>query len=127
MTISRRWAYRNDDHGRTCCEDGTCEHCEVIEARLDQVAQEWSRIMTEIENENFDREGYEDYLAEVDADEGAEGVARVEADMRKQRLTRRVRLEFLEAELAHHGARMMRPYEHWNEEEQLMAWLEGGR
>ena len=43
---------------------------------------------------------------------------------RKRSELRGLRLEVIEVQLAHFGARMMRPYEHWNEDEQYMAHME---
>ena len=40
---------------------------------------------------------------------------------------RRLELEIIERILAEVGARMMRPYEHWNEDERLMEWMERDR
>lgn len=40
---------------------------------------------------------------------------------------RRLEVELLEDKLAAVGARMMRPYEHWNEDERLMEYLERDR
>lgn len=39
----------------------------------------------------------------------------------------RLQIESVEAALERHGARMMRPYEHWNEMEHEVQWLEEGR
>ena len=46
---------------------------------------------------------------------------------RRKRLAEDLRLEIVERMLAHHGARIMRPYEHWNEEERLVEYLETRR
>jgi hypothetical protein len=40
---------------------------------------------------------------------------------------RRLRMQLIEAELENLGARKMRPYEHWNEDEVYMRWQEEGR
>jgi hypothetical protein len=40
---------------------------------------------------------------------------------------RALELELIEDKLAALGARMMRPYEHWNEDERLVEYLECGR
>jgi hypothetical protein len=46
----------------------------------------------------------------------------------RQRISRQLEqsaVETLETQLHKLGARIMRPYEHWNEDESLMAHLEG--
>lgn len=40
---------------------------------------------------------------------------------------RQMELEVVEEMLERYGARMMRPYEHWNEDEQYMEWMERER
>lgn len=46
---------------------------------------------------------------------------------RAQEAIRQVRVEVIEGMLEKYGARMMRPYEHWNEDERLMQYLESDR
>ena len=48
-----------------------------------------------------------------------------EAEIRLE--SERLQIESVEAALLHHGARMMRPYEHWNEDEAYMQYQEEGR
>ena len=40
---------------------------------------------------------------------------------------KRLRMELIESELEHLGVRKMRPYEHWNEDERYMQYMEEGR
>jgi hypothetical protein len=51
-------------------------------------------------------------------------VARVNKIVRQREASRQVRLEVIEGMLEKYGARMMRPYEHWNEDEAYMAYAE---
>lgn len=45
----------------------------------------------------------------------------------QQQAARDAEIEIVEKMLDAMGARMMRPYEHWNEDERLMQWLERDR
>lgn len=45
----------------------------------------------------------------------------------EQEAERHLEIEIVEAKLAQAGARMMRPYEHWNEDEAIMQYLEMDR
>jgi hypothetical protein len=54
-------------------------------------------------------------------------VARIEKIVRQREAEREVKLEIIEGLLTKYGARMMRPYEHWNEDEAYMAYQERDR
>lgn len=46
---------------------------------------------------------------------------------RERRAERDLEIEIVEEKLARVGARMMRPYEHWNEDENYVQYMEEGR
>lgn len=61
--------------------------------------------------------------------EGVDRQAIAERDKaeRQRHANREVRQDIIEGMLERHGARMCRPYEHWNEDERLMEYMECGR
>jgi Leu/Phe-tRNA-protein transferase len=106
------------------------DDCKVIdaatEARIKVVVQEINRIELAREQERFLREG--EFYAEDDHDfeDEAELAAYKEAQrMRAQRAE--AELNALYRRLEELGGRMMRPYEHWNEDEAYMAYMERDR
>jgi hypothetical protein len=126
MTISRGWTLVNDT-GEV--EEGEREK---LDAECDELARRWSALQSEIENEGFDRQArYEDgadsFDPYEDEDEATAKTLRAGDDMRRELKSRarQTELETIEAMLAERGGRMMRPYEHWNEDERYMAWAEG--
>ena len=130
MSISRGWNWLNDES-----DERTEEQRELIKPTLDALAAEWSAIQTEIEYEGFRRQArYEDGDDGPECDdEGcwpkqpcAECKAAAKAE-RAREAVREVRLEVIEGMLEKYGARMMRPYEHWNEDERWMEYQERDR
>ena len=113
MTISRSW---------TLIDEST-EISEQDSAYLGALMAEWSAIQTEIEDERFRRqaaiEDGEDYDFEDEEGERDYRSRQNEVNMRRQ-----AKLDIIESLLASHGARVMRPYEHWNEEERYMEYME---
>ena len=119
----------------------------AVSARASALMNEWSQINHDEEQEGFRRQaayegdGYEeDYDprhceceegADTDPDElcvhdrkALEFVEQAEAVAAEGK---RLRKDLIEAELASLGARPMRAYEHWNEDEAYMAWAERDR
>lgn len=47
-----------------------------------------------------------------------------EREERERKAERRLEIELIEDKLERLGARMMRPYEHWNEDERYMEYME---
>ncbi len=143
MTVTRTWApiesdARWEDEG----------YYDSVSARCDGLAKWWSQLCTEAEHQQFSRQwaaeegGYDgdDYpraswfdLGEEDPEYIAEVAAIEEAQAEQTRRRReaeemqRAQFEFIEASLQDLGARMARPYEHWNEDEALMAYMERDR
>jgi hypothetical protein len=107
------------------------------EPLIKNIAERLSAINKENEQEGWRRQArYEDgddYADHYDPTEDMEDTER-EAYLAQLAVTKKVKaaqeaaeVETLEEELATLGARMARPYEHWNEEEGLMAYLERDR
>lgn len=118
MSISRSWTLIAEE----------TEINDSDRAYLDGLMEKWSAISTEVEDEGFRRQaamedGY-DEGPDFDTDEEYKEFEQV----RKTRSQRRqVKLDIIEAMLHSHGARVMRPYEHWNEDEAYMAYQERDR
>jgi hypothetical protein len=112
----RGWTYIDED----------TEHDESLTPLLDHLASEWSALRTEMEQEGWRRQAdaEDDNEPLFDSDEEYE---EYKSQLRIADLIRSTRLEVLEEMLAKHGARMMRPYEHWNEDEAYMEYQERDR
>ena len=114
-TMSRGWIWIDEE----------VEHEEHLVPRLNALAAEWSAITNEEESRRFriqaDIEDGNDY----DFDE-EESYTRAdwEREQREHFETVQARLEVIETLLERYGARMMRPYEHWNEDERYMEYQE---
>lgn len=120
-----------------------------IKARADGLALWWSQLHHEAEQDVWARQrDYEDggydgpeYPRRSWFPPGPEGDAEYQAeeaqvdaeiaffdDQRKAKdEMQRLQMEFCEAQLFELGARMMRPYEHWNEDERYMEYMERDR
>src|ERR1044071_8530821 len=98
--------------------DEDTEHTDADCARAAALARKWSELMTAEENRSFARqsdieEGRYDY-PEFDTDEEEQEWLQSE---RTRQAERDLEIELIEDKLAAIGARIMRPYEHWNEDE----------
>jgi hypothetical protein len=143
-----------DEQESTCieCEEGgyLCPRCEARQSVITELCNKWNVLHSQIEQENFrsdeDRYGYEDYISQLiwdraetlfekrhpDVDAStAEGRAlfekcgdEVSAQIKREEQKKYREKEAIEQLLYQLGARMARPYEHWNEEEKLMEYLE---
>jgi hypothetical protein len=100
------------------------EEIEKVRAVCDAIALRWSNFADRIERAGFDRQAREENGDDGPDFEDEEERAVHEENKRLDRLFEEDQLLTIEKELARFGARMMRPYEHWNEDEQLMEWLE---
>lgn len=121
-----------------------------VSAKLDGLMLWWSQLTHEAEQRQWARErdldeGYryngEDAPMRRDYDRGPEGDAEYEAELaqwvaefaafNKARHAKdemaRSQMEFIETQLHEAGARVMRPYEHWNEDERYMEYMERSR
>lgn len=124
---------------------------QVREEMINKLAAEWNEIHTQIEHRSWrsreEREDEADYLSEMLAER--QGDAEYQALQKNPDLTKdqirairdkvrddfekeirlreekdHMRLEVIQGLLSDLGARMMRPYEHWNEEERYMEYME---
>lgn len=125
--MSRSWTWIEEDSERSE------EEMDRLTPRLNALAEEWSAITQEIENESFsrqaDREDGYDYEPDCDSEDCSWrrpcAECREALQVAQQRHeAKEVKLEIIEEILARHGARMMRPYEHWNEDERYMEHME---
>lgn len=119
---------------------------EEVQARADGLAKWWSTLTHTAEQAAFMRDdesrydpgedcplpgwyqGREldpDYIRDVADYEAQAAVFQVEKKAAEEEA--RAQIEYCEDKLRELGARMMRPYEHWNEEEGLIAYLERDR
>ena len=94
---------------------------------LNMLAKEWTHLHEKIEREVFIRqarveEGYDEPEFESEAEEAVYNARR---DLYEE--ARQARLDIIENKMAELGARIMRPYEHWNEDERWMEWSERDR
>lgn len=106
----------------------------VIAERIHVIQQnrEQSRFLQMAEDEEGRDPRWEYYQQVLDDAENDEEAAKVELekyDTRQAALreVENIELRALEEQLGKLGARMMRPYEHWNEDERLMEYLERDR
>lgn len=105
----------------------TEEEIDRLTPMLDELAAQWSSMTAAAEQRGWMRQAAiedGDYGPDFDTDEEEEAF---NATQRQRFNLEQLRLEGIEAQLAHFGARMMRPYEHWNEDERYMEWAERDR
>jgi hypothetical protein len=93
---------------------------------LNHLAAQWSEMQHTEEQSRFSRqsdiEDGRDYEFEDEAEQKAhEAIQTIKA----QQWT--AQLNMIESQINELGARMMRPYEHWNEDERYMAYMERDR
>ena len=99
---------------------------ETEKQELDMLAEEWLQLSSEQERrawrEQSDREEGRDY-----GDEDEDFGARRRAVDRVRSVKEDAVLRALEDRIHELGARLARPYEHWNEDERYMEWSERDR
>lgn len=94
---------------------------------LDYLALQWSNLHDTEERQRFARQadiedGYDDHEFEDEAQEKAHSaLQRLRAEQHDAQLA------FIGEQMHALGARMMRPYEHWNEDERYMQYMECDR
>lgn len=141
-----------DDNDDSCDDEKDIfqiEREKIREELIQKLVSEWNQINNQIERRSWrdrdERMDAEDFHAEriieLRADAYAEaiehGASKEEAQLAQQKaeddynqardLEERkpyLRMEVIEQLLADMGARMARPYEHWNEEEKYMEYME---
>lgn len=116
--------------------DEDVEHSDSDTARATALAKKWSSLQSAEEDRGFRRQAdYEDGGRELDVCEDCDACnagdysqcEQVKEMARKQavlRAERDLEIELVEDKLERIGARMMRPYEHWNEDERYMEYME---
>lgn len=118
----RGWAWIDED------ADRTEQEVERLTPTLNALAAEWSQAHDAIEAEGFRRQSaIEDGDDPADYFDSEDERKEWEQQDRTRREQQRMRLVIVEELLARHGARMMRPYEHWNEDERYMQYMECDR
>lgn len=140
--ITRSWTPIDSDPRWE--QDG---YYEDVAARLDGLMKWWSQLATEAENAQFAREWDDNrYDPGEDAPRAAwydlrendpefirdlaefeAHIAECDVNRRAAEEMKRAQVEFIEAQVYEAGARIMRPYEHWNEDERYMEYAERSR
>jgi|SRR5215469_869370 len=113
------------------------EHSDSDYARAKALAKKWSELETQRENKYYDSLARNEDGCDYDPFEDCECeyclvANHTECESRKQWQTDRdakqaefeLEIELVEDKLEAIGARMMRPYEHWNEDERYMEYME---
>lgn len=99
------------------------EYYERTKPILDLLAKEWSIIYYSEEQKRFAMDPYQEYGYDWEPEE-------YEYWQEQKRIENAgvvACMEYIENRLKELGARMMRPYEHWNEDEAYMAYMERDR
>lgn len=128
--MSRGFAWVNED----------IEHSEADYARASALAKKWSELTNAEEQRMFrrmaeyedgsgrDEEACEDCAACEAGDYGqCEYILEMARKTAELQAERDLEIELIEDKLDAIGARMMRPYEHWNEDERYMEYAERER
>lgn len=99
---------------------------EEMDARtplLNELAQMWSDLHDRAERKRFARESdAENGYDEPDLDESEAGVYALRQQIHDEQQDAQLRV--IEDKIFHLGARMMRAYEHWNEDEAFVRYQE---
>jgi hypothetical protein len=117
------------------------ESKELSQAQMDRctvLMQEWSKIKHDAEQDDFtaawraERGEFPEPCdncdqCEANNPEACEFLAGIDEANRLRQAGQILRMELIEAELESLGARPMRPYEHHNEDERYMQYMEEGR
>ena len=117
--------------------DENATHSEEECARARALATRWSALATAEEERRFRRQaemedrwdpGPEPCEECAACERGdlseCEHILQIAKQERELQAERDLEMEIVEEMLTRIGARMMRPYEHWNEDERLMEYLE---
>ena len=115
--------------------DENVEHSDADCARASALAKKWSQLKTQEEHEGYRRqfecergdgpEPCEDCDACLNDDfENCIYILDCIRTQNEYRAERDLEIELVEDKLEKLGARMMRPYEHWNEDERYMEYMD---
>lgn len=116
--MARGWTWIDD----SSAEELTDAQMDARSNMLDSLARQWSELIDSAERRSF--------MRSADADDREMEPEEWEMVERHERLRQRqhdVQVKVLEEEMFALGARMMRAYEHWNEDERYMQYMEEGR
>jgi N-acyl-D-aspartate/D-glutamate deacylase len=123
--MGRNWTWIDENAERTD------EEIDRVTPLLDELARQWSALHDSEEQQRFARQAdIEDGWNDRDYDDYEQSEAEMYRDQQVEALHDRqhaVQVDTIETALAEHGARMMRPYEHWNEDEHYMQYMECDR
>ena len=119
--MARNWTWIDEDLERSD------EQIDRVTPLLDQLARQWSHLHDAEEQRGFDRQAdFEDGRDDFDFEDKAEEFAH--RQMQQLHATQHeAQLSAIEDLMATHGARIMRAYEHWNEDERYMQYMECDR
>jgi hypothetical protein len=107
----------------------------AAESLAQRLTDRWNQIDEELEHKSWqaqddyyaerEQDFLESILSEAEDDEAGQAAVNAYLASKAQReLSLRLEQETIEGQLAQIGARMMRPYEHWNEEEAYIEYNE---
>jgi len=107
------------------------EESEELDERVEELnalAERWSALAAEIEQRGFKRQ----LESDDDLPQGPDFESEMDSDIYEYQKELRERLDIarladIEDKLHQRGARMMRPYEHHNEDERYMEYMERDR
>ena len=100
------------------------DYYDKVKPALDALAQQWSHIHDTEERKYFERQSdFENGFQDYDFEDEAEQIFYTAKKSLERELID-AQMELIDNKLYELGARMMRPYEHWNEDERYMAYME---
>lgn len=103
--------------------DESVEHSDEDCAKAKMLAHMWSELATKIENKGSDRQArYEDGDYPEFDDEASASAFELRQELQAE--MDQAQLDAIASKLYELGARMMRPYEHWNEDERMIEYME---
>lgn len=119
---SRGWTWIDSE-----LEKITEEKMTRREPVLNSLAQQWSQLHNEDEQRAWRRQAIRDGEYDAYEPEDEADAYRVQQLDRLRQEQHDAQMVTIENQLAALGARMMRPYEHWNEDERYMQYMECDR
>ena len=118
MANKRSWTWIDED-----MDDDTYPVAVAHEPEIEALMERWNDLQAEMEDEHFAcLRRYDDGDEYVPEDEDEQRA--IDARRRVHDDLQREQIAYLERWLADLGARPMRPYEHWNEDEARVQWEE---
>ena len=125
--MGRGWTWRDE-------VDISEEEMEMRRPLLDSLARQWSDLHEQEERARFIRQSrwedgdYDEPDYDFDSEEEAAAERyRVEALTKLRNAQHDAQVQAISDAIHEQGARLMRPYEHWNEDEAYMQYMECDR